>query len=167
MAETASAQTTQQTIPVAAIRAQQNIGLAVVAGLGAALICAIIWAVITVITKMELGLIAVALGYIVGQAVRAAGKGIDQQFGVVGAACALLGCVLGNVLSALAFYAQGNGLDFSGLMAQLSPDLVVRTSSASFQAMDIVFYGIAIYEGYRFSFRYKLQKPAPAPAAKP
>ena len=167
MTETASVQKPGQAVSIASIKAQQNMGLAVLAGIGGALAAAIVWAFITVITRMELGLIAIALGYIVGRAVREAGKGVDQQFGVVGAVCALFGCLLGNALSALAFYAQANGLDFAGLMAQLSPDLIARTSGTFFKAMDLIFYGIAIYEGYKFSFKYRLNKPAPQKAATP
>lgn len=162
MADTVAAQKPEQAVAIATIKAQQNIGLAILAGIGAALAGAVVWAVITVVTKMELGLIAIALGYIVGRAVREAGKGIDMQFGVAGAICALFGCVLGNVLSALAFYAQHNGLDYSALLAQLTPDLVARISSVFFQPMDLIFYAIAIYEGFRFSFKYRrprAQKP--------
>ena len=54
----------------AAIRAQQNFGLAAAAGLGAALVGAIAWAIVTVITQMELGLMAIAVGYIVGQTIK-------------------------------------------------------------------------------------------------
>jgi hypothetical protein len=31
--------------------------------------------------------------------------------------------------------------------------------------MDVLFYGIAIYEGYKFSFKYKVLKPPPATPA--
>ena len=143
---------------VAQIRAGQNLGLAVAAGLATAVGSAIAWAVITVATEMELGIAAVAVGFAVGKAVCAVGKGIDQTFGIAGALCALLGCVLGNLLSALAFYAKAQGLDAGAVLTQLSPDLIARVMTATFSPMDLVFYAIAVYEGYRFSFKYRVRK---------
>jgi hypothetical protein len=104
---------------------------------------------------MQLGLIAVAIGYVVGQAIRRVGKGIDTKFGVLGALCALFGCVLGNSLSALAFVAQATHVSMLDL---LNPAIVVRATMHFAQPMDLLFYGIAIYEGYRFSFKYRLKK---------
>jgi hypothetical protein len=149
-------------LPLSTIRAQQNFPLAIAAGLGASLAGAIAWAIVTVVTEMKLGLMAVAIGYIVGQAIRATGKGVDQQFGILGAACALFGCVVGNVLSAVAFYAKVKGLGFGDVMQILDFDFVTRVTTATAQPMDLLFYGIAIYEGYRFSFRYKATAPKPA-----
>ena len=144
-----------QGVSVAEIRAAQNFALAVPAGLAAALVGAGVWAAFTVATEMQLGLIAIAIGYVVGQAIRHAGKGIDPKFGVLGAVCALIGCALGNTLSALAFVAQAGHVPMLNL---LDPGLIIRATTAFAQPMDLVFYGIAIYEGYRFSFRYRLTK---------
>jgi hypothetical protein len=145
------------------IRAQQNFGLAVVAGVGAAIIGAVLWAVVTVITQYELGLMAIAVGFLVGFAIRETGKGVDKKFGYLGAICGLFGCVLGNLLSGIVFYAQASGLSFGQALATLDVDLVSRLASATFQAMDLLFYAIGIYEGYKFSFKYRIN-PAAAPA---
>jgi hypothetical protein len=147
----------QSTIPVAVIRAQQNFGLAIAAGLGVALGGAIVWAVICVLTKMELGLIAVAIGYGVGQAIRATGKGIDLKFGILGAVCAFVGCLLGNFLTAVALFAQARGFSILQVLGSFDFDLYERLMTAFFQPMDLLFYAIAIYEGYRFSIRYKVR----------
>ena len=102
MMEEAAAETGQATAPAARalaveqIRAAQNFTLAIPAGLVAALLGAGLWAAFTVATEMQLGLIAIAIGYVVGQAIQRVGKGIDTKFGVLGALCALFGCVLGN-----------------------------------------------------------------------
>lgn len=145
-------------IPIAKIRAEQNFPLAVAAGLATALAGAVLWAVVTVVTKMELGLMAVAIGYLVGQGIRATGKGIDQKFAILGAACALLGCVVGNFLSVIAFFAQLKHFSFFAVLGSFDFGLYQRLMTISFQPMDLLFYGIAIYEGYRFSLRYKLNK---------
>jgi hypothetical protein len=147
----------QAAIPVAAIRAQQKFGLAVAAGLGAAVGGAIIWAIFCVLTKMELGLVAVAIGYGVGQAIRATGKGIDQKFAILGAACALFGCLLGNFLTAIALFAQARGFSFLPVLGSFDFGLYERLMTVFFQPMDLLFYAIAVYEGYRFSIRYKVK----------
>ena len=161
MVEEVAAETGQATAPAAAhalaieqIRAAQNFTLAIPAGLVAALLGAGLWAAFTVATEMQLGLIAVAIGYVVGQAIRRVGKGIDTKFGVLGALCALFGCVLGNSLSALAFVAQAKHVSTFDL---LSPAIMIRATTMFAQPMDLLFYGIAVYEGYRFSFRYRLK----------
>jgi hypothetical protein len=143
---------------LSAARAGQNLGLGIAAGLGAAVGAAVLWAIVTVATEMELGIAAVAVGYVVGQAVRAAGKGVDPAFSVAGAALALFGCVLGNLLSALAFYAKSQSLDAAAVMAQLSPAFVERLMTAFFQPMDILFYAIAVYEGFKFARQYRVRK---------
>jgi hypothetical protein len=38
--------------------------------------------------------------------------------------------------------------------------LLTRLVTTFSQPMDLLFYGIAIYEGYKFSFKYRLRKPA-------
>jgi len=142
---------------IAEIRKQQNLPLAIAGGLGAAIAGAIAWAIIGVVTKMELGIVAVALGYIVGRAIRELGKGIDPVFGYVGAACALFGCGLGNLLGALAFYAEARHVPFMDVLLGFDVALWSRLFTMVFQPMDLLFYGIAVYEGYRFSFRYKVR----------
>jgi hypothetical protein len=151
----APAAATPRALTVAEARTQQNFAFAAMAGVGAAIVGAVLWAIVTVVTEMELGLMAIAVGYIVGQAIKATGKGIDVQFGVLGAVCALLGCVLGNVISAVALYAKFEHLPLDSVFNLLSVDFLSRTTTAFFQPLDLLFYGIAIYEGYRFSFRYK------------
>src|ERR1700761_173761 len=87
------------TLDVGKILSEQNFSRAIPAGIGAALLGAVAWAVVTVATEMQLGLMAIAVGYLVGRAIRAVGHGVEPKFGYLGAACALLGCVAGNVLS--------------------------------------------------------------------
>jgi hypothetical protein len=141
---------------VARLRSEQNFNLAMIAGIGAAVGGAVLWAVVTVVTKMELGLMAIAVGYLVGRAIRETGKGIDAKFGYLGAACGLLGCVLGNMLSALAFYADHQHATLAGVLGNMDLNLLLRLMTGFFQPMDLLFYGIGIYEGYRFSFKYRL-----------
>jgi hypothetical protein len=141
-------------------QAGQNFPLAVIAGIGGAAVGAILWAGVTVATEMKLGLMALAVGYIVGQAIRAAGQGVDAKFGYLGAACGLLGCAAGDVLSNVVFFAHARSLSFAQTLAVLSPDLLTRLIKAAFDPMDLLFLAIGVYEGYKFSFKYRI-----APAA--
>src|SRR5690348_8928868 len=78
------------------LQKQQDPVYAIVGGLSAALLSAVLWAVITVATKYQIGYMAVGVGLLVGFAVRLFGAGVDQYFGIIGAFFSLLGCLLGN-----------------------------------------------------------------------
>jgi hypothetical protein len=150
----------QNTVDVSTILAAQNFNLAILAGIGAAVLGAALWAVVTVATKTELGLMAILVGFLVGRAIRAVGHGVDKKFGYLGAGCALIGCIVGNVLSDIGFYANIRGIGFGQALSDLDMALLTRLVTTFSQPMDLLFYGIAIYEGYKFSFKYRLRKPA-------
>ena len=86
------------------------------------------------------------------------GKGIDQIFGISGAIIALLSCVLGNLFSILGFVAIYEDLSyfetFIGFDYSYSFELLMEAASP----MDFVFYAIAAFEGYKFSFRKFTEK---------
>lgn len=129
-----------------------SLPLAVVGGAVAALIGAALWALITVTTGYQIGFMAIGVGFLVGLAVRHLGKGTTPAYGVLGALFALAGCVAGNVLAIAGFVASDAGEPFFGVLARLDvtaiPSLLAETSSA----IDVLFYGIAVYEGYKLSF---------------
>src|SRR5689334_16505111 len=85
------------------VETESNIVLAFGAGIGAALIGAVAWAVVTVITKLEIGWMAVGVGFIVGFAVGYFNPQGRTSFGYLGATLALFGCVVGNAFSILGF----------------------------------------------------------------
>lgn len=118
-----------------------------------AVLSAIIWALITVVTNYQIGYMAVGVGFLVGYSNRRFGKGIDQVFGIIGAIFALLGCVLGNLFSVLALVANQENLGYLEILLRLDLTAIPAILQETFNFMDIVFYAIAIYEGYKFSFR--------------
>jgi len=152
----------QGTIDISEILSEHNFSLAIPAGNGAAVLGAVAWAVVTVATEMELGLMAIAVGFVVGRAIRAVGHGAEPKFGYLGAACALMGCVAGDVLSDIAFYAKMRHIGFGQALGDLGMALLTKLVSTFAQPMDLLFYAIAIYEGYKLSFKYRLVKQAPA-----
>jgi hypothetical protein len=135
------------------LRADQRLWPAIGAGLAAALISAVLWALITVSTNYQIGFMAIGVGWFVGYAVRLFGKGVDQVFGVAGAVLALLGCVAGNLFSACHFLAAVEKVGVFSVISSLTPSLAASLLQASFSGMDLLFYGFAVYEGYRFAFR--------------
>jgi hypothetical protein len=159
------------------IKSKQSIGLAILGGLVAAIIAAIAWGFITYATGYKIGFVAIGVGFLVGFAVRFCGKGLTMPFGIVGALLALFGCVLGNFLTVVIVASKLDG--FSAVLSYIaaSPSVIFEVMTATFSPMDLVFYAIAVYEGYRFSF-YELnedeiaslrssQAPPPLPSTPP
>lgn len=130
-----------------------NLVLGIVAGLVAAVIGAAVWAVITVATEFQIGWMAVGVGFLVGVAVRFFGKGSTTVFGVVGAACALFGCILGNVLSECGFASLQEDMSFWEAVRIVinDPSIIGDILTVGFNHMDVLLYALAVYEGYRFS----------------
>jgi hypothetical protein len=135
--------------------ASGRLARALLAGLLAALVGGILWAGITVQTRFQMGFMAIALGLLVAFAVRRAGSGNTAAFAMVGAFCALIGCLLGNLLSACAFYAQAQGISVALVVAQImdEPERAVPLMQGTFKPVDLLFYAIAVYEGYKLSRR--------------
>ena len=135
------------------LRNQQNLPLAIISGIFAAIIGGIIWAVITVATEYQIGYMAIGVGFLVGFSVRYFGKGIDTIFGIVGALLALLGCLLGNLLSTIGFAFKDAEESFLEIIPLINYNLLPEIMVETFSPMDVLFYAIAIYQGYKFSFR--------------
>lgn len=135
------------------LKIHQDFYYAIVGGSLATLISAVIWAVVTVATKFQIGYMAIGVGLLVGFSIQFFGAGVDKKFGYLGAFLSLLGCLLGNLFSQVGFIAQEQSLGYFETFTYLNSGLIINILVESFNPMDILFYGIAIYEGYKFSFR--------------
>lgn len=135
------------------MREEQDLSRGLLAGLGAAILGACLWAVITVLTGYQIGWMAVGVGFLVGFANRTFGRGVDKSFGYGGAFLALLGCILGNLLSVCIIIGNQTNTSSLSVLSGLTPSSAFDLMSATFQPMDLLFYGLALYEGYKFSFR--------------
>jgi hypothetical protein len=129
-----------------------------IAGLAAAMIGAAVWAGVTIVTEYQIGWMAVAVGFMVGYAVRVGGKGIDSTFGYLGATLALLGCAAGNLFATVGFVANQESASFLDVASRLDLTIIQEIMVATFTPMDLLFYGIAVYEGYKLSFRQLSQE---------
>lgn len=144
------------------VRNNQSMVKGLVGGLIAALIGAAIWAAITVITEYQIGWMAIGVGFLVGQAVRIMGKGVDVSFGIIGAILALFGCVLGNLLAMFVVIAKYAEVSIFSLFPILNFEMITALLLNTFKPMDLLFYGLAVWEGYQFSInRVVLENPTP------
>lgn len=133
---------------IAQLKLQQNMPMAIGSGLATAVLCAILWAVITVVTEYQIGYMAIGVGFAVGYVIKVVGKGYDQSFGFLGAGLALLGCLLGNFFTVIGFIANEEGMGYFetfGAAIGYAPELMMET----FSPIDLLFYGIALYLGYK------------------
>lgn len=135
------------------IKSEQNFLKAVFSGVLAGLIGAAIWAAITVTTEYQIGYMAIAVGALVGISMRYTGKGLGQHFGIAGAVIALMSCLLGNVFSILGFVANQESISFFNVLMMFNYEQLIPIMKESFSPIDLLFYGIAAYEGYKFAFR--------------
>ena len=138
----------------------QNLIGGSVAGFVASCVGAALWAVVTVATGVQIGWIAVGIGFLVGFAVRTVGKGLEPVFGYVGGAFALAGCLAGNLLALIGLIANSKGVPFLDELSATNPAKVIDLMVATFSPIDLLFYGIAVYEGYRLSFRQLTERDA-------
>lgn len=135
------------------LESEQNLPLGALAGAAASLVGAGLWAAITVATGYQIGFMAIGVGFLVGYAIRSLGKGVTSVFGVVGAVLSLVGCALGNLAAVTALVAREQGVGLLTALPQLTPQMAQQLMVTFFSPMDLLFYAIAVYEGYRLSFR--------------
>src|SRR5882762_579743 len=136
-------------MPEADLFPEKKLLLGGFAGLAAAIIGAIIWAVVTVTTKYQIGWMALGVGALVGFALRIGNGG--KAFGVLGAFLALFGCVLGNYLSLIAFASAEEHVPFFTMLNNADPTKIINAMWDDFVSASVLFYAIAAYEGYKFS----------------
>ena len=136
---------------------EQNLLVGTISGLLAALVGAGIWAGVTIATEYQIGWMAVGIGFLVGLAMRYGGKGIAPIFGWTAAVLSMFGCVVGNILTYTWYIADMEGMAFMDVLSQLNLAVVVGLLTSTFAAIDLLFYGLAVYFGYKTAFRQVTQ----------
>ena len=134
------------------MRDGQNLGLGLFGGIIGGLIGAVLWAIITALSNYELGIMAIGVAFLVGFGVRTLGKGVDKTFGYLGAVLSLLSCAAGSFLAAVAIISRQQHVDFLFALGRLTPH-AFDILKGSFTFIDLIFYAVALYFGYRYSFR--------------
>lgn len=130
---------------------EQNLPMAVIAGVIGALAGAALWGWVTMLVHAQIGWMAMAVGFFVGFAVRTFGKGLDMVFGWVGATLSLFGCVVGNLFAICGIVSSDGEVGFFEVLQNTA--FLTEAFQISFQTMDLLFYGIAAYTGYKMAFR--------------
>lgn len=137
-------------------RDEQNIFLAILAGLGASIACAIAWAAFALTTGMMFGIVAILIGIVVGIAVRKAGKGLDTIFGVIGAVFSAIAIFLGDYLMYCWPAVTGQAaasIPFLLAAMVVKADVIAQEMITHYSFIHYILIAIGIYEGYKFSFR--------------
>lgn len=126
---------------------------AAVAGLVVAVVAAVAWAVVTVLTKHQIGWLAIGLGAAVGVVVRWLGRGFEVRFAVLGAALAFFGVFLGNFLTIMGMLSNEMGIPLFDILQKFPYEQMPTLMRETFQPMDLLFYGLATWCGWKFSRR--------------
>ncbi|GAA4277270.1 hypothetical protein [Aquimarina mytili] len=140
------------------LRQEQNYPQGLIAGISTGIVGAAIWGAITVATGFQIGFMALAIGAAVGIAIRFSGKGVDSIFGISGAIIAVLSCLLGNFFSIIGFLAHQEDLNYIDTLFLFDYSFLWPIMQETFSIIDLLFYGIAGAEGYKFSFRALTEK---------
>jgi antitoxin component YwqK of YwqJK toxin-antitoxin module len=135
------------------LKQYEDFNYAIVGGIFTMIVCSILWAMISVAAEMQIGYMALGVGLLVGFAVRFFGAGISLKFAYLGAGLSLAGCLLGNLFTQVGFTAKTESLGYFEVTSYLTPSFIIQIMADSFQPIDLLFYFLAILEGYRFSVR--------------
>lgn len=135
------------------LKDEQRLIPGIIAGLVVGIIGAFLWGVLTVAMEFQIGYMALAIGAGVGYAIRIVGRGVHQIYGFWGAGIALFSVALGNFLSIAGFIGQSEGLGLFETLMLLDYTYVPELMVDFFSLIDLLFYAIATFEGYKFSFR--------------
>jgi len=133
--------------------AEQNLKRGIIGGSVVGLIGAILWGIISVSTGNQFGLMAVIIGAGVGLSMRILGKGLSNIFGIYGAAIAFLSVVLGNIFSIIGFVAHMENISYFETLIWFNYSILPSIMAKTFSFFDIIFYTIALAQGFKFSFR--------------
>jgi hypothetical protein len=122
----------------------------ILAGLGVAVVGAILWAVVVYLTKYEVGLLAVVIGYGVGYVVHRVGKVASQGMAITSAALAAAGILLGFVLTTVAAVAQVAGVGFFDAVNLISDNNAWGTALGdSVNGLDWLFLAVGAFAAWR------------------
>lgn len=136
--------------------AEQNLPKGLLFGILACIVGAVAWCLISISTGYQIGYMAIGVGFLVGYAVRQ-GKGVTPVFGIIGAALALVSCVMGDFFSIIGLIGKEYEISYWEVLTGLEVKEMISMLTDNLASMTIVFYGIAVYEGYKLSFREQKQ----------
>lgn len=130
-----------------------KLGSTLVAGLISAIIGATIWAMIIILFRYEVAILAWGLGglsgYAVGYIAKKQVNGIHQFFSVISA---LLGIIIGKYA---AFAYQVNGRTIGSIFDSEAISIFQKNLSLAFDGFDIIFILLAVITAWQVPLRFK------------
>jgi hypothetical protein len=135
------------------LRSRQRFWPALAAGAGALVIGALLWALITSLTGLSIGVLSIGVGFLIAYSIRTVGLGVEKTYGFLGGALALIGSVLGAMLAISAAIAKQGQEGILVFWSRLEPDMIGRLLQIAVRFPDVLFYLVAVYIGYKFSFK--------------
>lgn len=136
--------------------AEENLPKGLLFASVACVVGAVAWSLISISTGYQIGYMAIGVGFLVGIAMRQ-GKGIRPIFGILGALLALISCLLGDFFSLIGVIAQEYDMSFFEVLSSTDYNEMMPYMLEDILSMSLLFYGIAVYEGYKLSFRAEKQ----------
>lgn len=130
----------------------------VVAGILAAFIATIIYALYPFLFGIQLSFLAIGVGFIVGFAISKFSGGKSHILGIVGASLSLASCVMGDVLSTIAIYSYQNNAPFFEILATINFSTITSILPQIVGIENVLFYLLAMLIGYALS----ISSPLPA-----
>lgn len=132
------------------LKSKQSLLMGTLGGFAGALIGSLAWAIITVVTNYQISYMAIGVAYLVSYGMLTLGKGVEPIFGYIGAALALLGCIMGDFFYVMHCIVREHGVTYMEVLAHSRE--VLWSMLKSSDPLTLLFYAIAAFIGYFFSF---------------
>lgn len=138
------------TEPAVSDKRSQNLILSILLGVLAAFVGGLIWAeTAVIIDDHRYAYMAIPVGIVVGLTVRFVGKGADYRFGLNAAILVILGCIFGNLFSVVVWIVEHFNIGYIETIAAFDPDFLIGLLKDRFEYVDIAFYLVAVFIGYK------------------
>jgi hypothetical protein len=128
-----------------------NFMLAALCGLLTSIALCAAWAYFTYFTRYQSSWMAILVGCAIGLVVRYVGKGTSLPFGILGAALSLATCFAGNLFFIILCISKPESMSMLEVLQVLDFNILFELYKDDFHIMDLLFYGVALYEGYIIS----------------
>lgn len=127
-----------------------RVGRGIAAGAAAAVLGAVLWAVVVQVTGYKIGFAAIGIGFLVGMAIATA-AGPSRLLPPAGAGLALVGCLLGDAFADAYQVAQEFDVSTFTVLRDMATDpaLTAEIFKVGFAPMDLLFWAIAAYQGFK------------------
>jgi hypothetical protein len=135
------------------LRRYQSFLYALLGGLLITLTSVVVWCMVSAETGYQEVYLALAVGILVGIAVRFFGAGIYRVFGVLAAILSLAGSILGYYLIQTSFLSDLQAANFAKLVDYIHPEIMFDIILDAFVPLDLLFYGLATLLGYLLAIR--------------